>query len=78
MFFYKFFLGEIVVFDNDRVFYGRIGYRFLEGMGRCLELVYIDWDVVRFKLNVLGKKFNKGLVARMYSVLSVIGRWVVV
>lgn len=73
MFFYKFFLGEMIVFDNDRVFYGREGYIFLEEGGRCLELVYIDWDVVRFRLSVLGKRFGKGFVVRMDSKFSVIG-----
>lgn len=77
MFLHKLSPGEIVVFDNDRVLHGRTGYRLSEGMGRCLESAYIDWDVARSKLNVLGKKFNKGPVARMDKALSVTGRWAV-
>ncbi|XP_015751153.1 PREDICTED: gamma-butyrobetaine dioxygenase-like [Acropora digitifera] len=67
--------GEIVVFDNDRVLHGRTGYTLAEGMGRCLESTYIDWDVARSKLNVLGRKLKKGPVARMDSNRSVVGQW---
>ena len=69
--------GEIVIFDNDRVLHGRTGYTLEAGMGRCLESAYIDWDVARSKLNVLGKKLNKGPVARMDSTMSVTGEWTV-
>ena len=75
MFLHKLSSGEIVVFDNDRVLHGRTGYTLAEGMGRCLESTYIDWDVARSKLNVLGRKLKKGPVARMDSNLSVVGQW---
>lgn len=69
--------GEIVIFDNDRVLHGRTGYTLEEGMGRCLESAYIDWDVARSKLNVLGKKLKKGPVARMDRTMSITGEWAV-
>ena len=75
MFVHKLSPGEIVVFDNDRVLHGRTGYTLTENVGRCLESAYIDWDVARSKLNVLGKKLNKGPVARMDSTLSVTHTW---
>lgn len=75
MFVHKLSPGEIVVFDNDRVLHGRTGYTLTENVGRCLESAYIDWDVARSKLNVLGKKLNKGPVARMDSTLSVTHPW---
>jgi len=75
MFVHKLSPGEIVVFDNDRVLHGRTGYTLTEEDGRCLESAYIDWDVARSKLNVLGKKLNKGPVARMDSTLSITGQW---
>ena len=62
---YKLSLGEILVLDNDRVLYGRTGYTLTEGMGRSLESGYLDWDIARSKLNVLGKKLNKGPVSRI-------------
>lgn len=75
MFVHKLSPGEIVVFDNDRVLHGRTGYTLTENVGRCLESAYIDWDVARSKLNVLGKKLNKGPVVRMDSTLSVTHPW---
>lgn len=77
MFLHKLSPGEMIVFDNDRVLHGRMGYTLTEEGGRCLESAYIDWDVARSRLNVLGKKLNKGPVARMDSKLSVTGQWTV-
>lgn len=77
MFTYKLSPGEMVVFDNDRVLHGRTGYTLTEGAGRCLESAYIDWDVARSKLNVLGKKLNRGPVARIDSTQHVTGQWTV-
>lgn len=74
---YKLSPGEMVVFDNDRVLHGRTGYTLTEGAGRCLESAYIDWDVARSKLNVLGKKLNRGPVARIDSTQHVTGQWTV-
>ena len=75
MFLHKLSPGEMIVFDNDRVLHGRMGYTLTEEAGRCLESAYIDWDVARSRLNVLGKRLNKGPVARMDSKLSVTGQW---
>ena len=75
MFLHKLSPGEMIVFDNDRVLHGRMGYTLTEEVGRCLEAAYIDWDVARSRLNVLGKRLNKGPVARMDSKLSVTGQW---
>ena len=77
MFIHKLSPGEMIVFDNDRVLHGRTGYTLTEGTGRCMESAYIDWDVARSKLNTLGKKLNKGPVARMDSIMSTTGQWTV-
>lgn len=75
MFLHKLSPGEMIVFDNDRVLHGREGYTLSEEGGRCLESAYIDWDVARSRLSVLGKRLGKGPVARMDSKLSVTGQW---
>ena len=77
MFLHKLSPGEMIVFDNDRVLHGRMGYTLTEEGGRCLESAYIDWDVARSRLNVLGKKLNKGPVARMDSKMSITDQWAV-
>lgn len=55
---YKMVPGDVISFNNKRVFHGRSAFQLTETSGRFLELVYMDWDTINSKLRVLTKHFN--------------------
>lgn len=55
---YKLVPGDVISFNNNRVFHGRSAFQLTETSSRFLELVYMDWDTINSKLRVLTKHFS--------------------
>ena len=52
-------IGECVVFDNQRVLHGRVGYTLdPRGGNRHYNGCYVDWDEVLSTLNLLRIKLG--------------------
>lgn len=48
--------GDILTFNNLRLFHGREGYDDNEENVRCIVGAYLDWDIIYSKLRVLKYK----------------------